>query len=170
MGDITMLQVILDARRHESIVIRVDGNSACENAGSHVRSVRAPFAPRTMRRTAPLWFAATLALTCLSDVPGSGGAAQAQSHGSAGNCLQPAQAKTSAAVNAAQAKRAPRADALVRELATARRDIELLQLSVRGTYGTRGDATKAFDLYAKAEAEWNQAGKGALEALRSPRS
>ena len=162
MGDITMRQVILDARRHESIVIRADGNSACERAGSRVRSDRAPFAPRTMRRVAPRWFAATFALTCLSDVPGSGGVAHAQSHGSAGNCLQPAQAKTSAAVNAAPARQAPSADALVRELATARRDIELLQPSTRGTYGPRGHATKARDPYAKAEAEWNQGGKGAI--------
>ncbi|MCC8967397.1 hypothetical protein H8A95_35005 [Bradyrhizobium sp. Pear76] len=162
MGDITMRQVILDARRHESIVIRVDGNSTCESAGSRVRSDRAPFAPRMMRRAPPLWFAATLAVTCLSDVPGSGGGAHAQSNGIAGNSLHLAQAKTRAAVNAAPAKQAPSADALARELATARRDIELLRLSTWAAHGTRGDATKARDLYAKAEAEWNQGGKGAI--------
>lgn len=113
-----------------------------------------------MRRPAPLWFAATLAVTCLSDVKGSGGGAHAQSNGIAGNSLHLAQAKTSAAVNAAAAKQAPSADALARELAMARRDTELL--STWGTHGTRGDATKARDLYAKAEAEWNQGGKGAI--------
>ncbi|WP_420968117.1 hypothetical protein [Bradyrhizobium sp. B120] len=127
MGDITMRRVILDARGHESIVICVDGNSTCERAGSRVRSDRAPFAPRMMRRAAPLWFAATLAVTCLSDVPGSGGA-YAQSNGIAGNSPQLAQAKTSPAGDAGPAAEQPQsADALARELATARKDIELLQ-------------------------------------------
>ncbi|WP_342725199.1 hypothetical protein AAFG07_40865 [Bradyrhizobium sp. B097] len=127
MGDITMRRVILDARGHESIVICVDGNSTCERAGSRVRSDRAPFAPGMMRRAAPLWFAATLAVTCLSDVPGSGGA-HAQSNGIAGNSPQLAQAKTSPAGDAGPAAEQPQsADALARELATARKDIELLQ-------------------------------------------
>ncbi|WP_375786368.1 hypothetical protein ACE10Z_01480 [Bradyrhizobium sp. Pha-3] len=117
MGDITMLQVIL-ARRHESIVIRVDGNSACESAGSRVRSNRAPFAPRMMRRAAPLWCAATLALTCPSDVPGSGGGAPAQSNGIAGNSPQLAQARTNPASDVGPAAEQPQsADVLARELA-----------------------------------------------------
>ncbi|WP_342708862.1 hypothetical protein AAFG13_28330 [Bradyrhizobium sp. B124] len=156
MGDITMRQVILDARRHESIVIRVDGNSACESAGSRVRSDRAPFAPRMMRRAAPLWCAATLALTCPSDGPGSGGVAHAQSNGLAGNSPQLAQAKTNPARDVGPAAEQPQsADVLARELATARRDIELLQ----------GLLTKARDLYAKAEAGESR-GQGAFKALR----
>ncbi|NEU97189.1 hypothetical protein [Bradyrhizobium uaiense] len=142
IGDITMRQVILDARRDESIVIRVDGNSTCESAGPRAKSDQARFAPGTMRRADPLWFAATLALTCLSDTPACGGA-HAQSHGIAGNTLQLAQAKTNPAGDAGPAAEQPQsAEALARELATARRDIELL----------RGLLTRARDLYAKAEA------------------
>ncbi|MGF6311987.1 DNA repair exonuclease SbcCD ATPase subunit [Bradyrhizobium sp. i1.8.4] len=107
-----MRQVIPNARRHETIVIRNDGgNPTCENAGGPVKSGRVPFVPRTMRPAAPLWFAATLVLICLSDAPGSGGGAHAQSSGLAGPAKEQAQS----------------AEALAGELATARRDIELLQ-------------------------------------------
>lgn len=158
-----MRQVILDARRHDSIVIRDDdGTPMCEGAGARVKSDQVPFAPRAMHRAAPLWFAVAIALPCLSDVPGSGGVAPAQSNGITGISPQLAQAKTSAAVNAAPAKQGPSADVRARELATPRRDLELLQLSTWETHGTRGDATKARDLYAKAEAEWNQESKGAI--------
>ncbi|PDT78301.1 hypothetical protein [Bradyrhizobium sp. C9] len=127
MGDITMRRVILDARGHESIVICVDGNSACERAGSRVRSDQAPLAPRMMRRAAPLSFAA-VALMCRSGAPGSGGGAQAQSNGIAGNSLHLAQAKTNLAGDTGPAAEQPQsAEALARELATARKDIELLQ-------------------------------------------
>ncbi|PAY10214.1 hypothetical protein CK489_06655 [Bradyrhizobium sp. UFLA03-84] len=122
MGNITMRQVIVDARGHESIVTRDDGgNSICERIGSRVRS-----SPRRMRRAVPLWFAATLAGLWLAD--SSGGGARAQSNGVAGSSLQLAQAKTSPAGHAGPARDQPQsADALARELATARKDIEALQ-------------------------------------------
>ncbi|MGY3441173.1 hypothetical protein [Bradyrhizobium sp. USDA 4473] len=128
MGNITMRQVIVDARGHENIVVRDDGrNSSCEVTGSRVKSGPAPFAPRTMRRAVPVWFATTLAAMCISDPPGSG-SAQAQSNGVAASSPQLAQAKAKPAGDAGKAKEPSQAaDALARELAAAQKEIESLQ-------------------------------------------
>ncbi|MHC2434571.1 hypothetical protein [Bradyrhizobium sp. USDA 4451] len=128
MGNITMRQVIVDARGHENIVVRDDGrNSSCEVTGSRVKSGPAPSAPRTMRRAVPVWFATTLAAMCLSDPPGSG-SAQAQSNGVAASSPQLAQAKAKPAGDAGKAKeQSQAADALARELVAAQKEIESLQ-------------------------------------------
>ncbi|MCC8983594.1 hypothetical protein H8A92_33145, partial [Bradyrhizobium sp. 10BB] len=107
-----MRQVILDARV----------------ADLRVKSGQVPFHARTKRPAAPLWFAATLVVTCLLDAPGSGGAAHAQSNGIAGSSQQLAQANTNPAGGTGPAAQQEQsADALARELAKARQDIELLQ-------------------------------------------
>ncbi|WP_245283830.1 hypothetical protein [Bradyrhizobium sp. Cp5.3] len=129
MGHITMRQVIVDAARHESIVIRNDdGNSTCESAGSRVKSDHVPLPPRTMRRpAAPLWFAAALVAMCVSNPPGSG-SAHAQSNGIAGDSQQPGQAKPGDAGEARQAgEQEQTPEILASEPATTRRDLESLQ-------------------------------------------
>ncbi|MGN1288082.1 MAG: hypothetical protein ACI4XG_16100, partial [Bradyrhizobium sp.] len=104
-----MRQVILGAR----------------GAGLRVKSDQLPSPPRTMRPAAPSWIAATLVMMCLAD---AGAGARAQSNGIAGDSPQLAQAKTSPAGDAGPAgAQAQSVDGLTRELATARRDVELLQ-------------------------------------------
>ncbi|MCP3370299.1 hypothetical protein [Bradyrhizobium cajani] len=130
MGHITMPQVIVDAPRYQSIVIRNDdGNSTGKSAGSRVTSDRVPLLRRTTKRpAASLWFAATLVVSCLSDVPRPGDGAHAQSNGVAGDSLRPGQARTSNAGDARQAgNQEQSAEMLARDLATARRDLELQQ-------------------------------------------
>src|SRR5262245_1475407 len=82
MGDITMRQVILEARIHESTVIRNDvGNACCESADLRVKSDQVLVPPRRMRAAAPRWFAAIPVVKCRLDVPRSGHASRvAQRH------------------------------------------------------------------------------------------
>src|SRR5678816_995831 len=102
MGDITMRQVILNVRTHESTVIRNDvGNAPCESTDARVKSDQGLVPPRRMRSTAPRWFAAALAVTCCPDVPRSGVAARP--NGIASNSLQFAQARTNRANDAGPA-------------------------------------------------------------------
>ena len=93
-------------------------------ADSRVKSGEVPFPARPKRPAALLWFTVTLVVMCLVDAPGSG--AHAQSNGI--NSQQLAQASVALAET-----------------------YDPQTLSNGGTYGMRGDATRARDLSAKDE-------------------
>lgn len=101
-----MQQVIVDALKHEGIVIRNnDGDSSCKNAGSsRVKSdkVLVPHGMRShllvrRRVAAPLWItAALLVLMCGSEAGGFPEARQAQSGGGDGKSVGLSQTGTAA--------------------------------------------------------------------------